>query len=225
MKRRHVALIASTLLALSLLAGCGQDAEDARNTIDMDLYPDGIGPNLEPSEASEVPTEAPEATESIKATEEPTPTEAPTPTKSSYMVDGYDFAEFYESGASVDEVVQNWTEDSVRVIVKARNKNIEAVLKDGDSFVMDESVGAYYSFAIYVPKKAANATTTADKSLMRIYKTELENAENREKMPYVFNIDDDITGTDLECPITITYEDGTEETITIYITKEYVAKF
>ncbi len=85
MKRRHVALIASTLFASSLLAGCGQDAEDARNTIDMDLYPDGIGPNLEPSEASEVPTEAPEATEateSIKATEEPTPTEAPTPTES-----------------------------------------------------------------------------------------------------------------------------------------------
>ena len=105
MKRRHVALIASTLLALSLLAGCGQDAEDARNTIDMDLYPDGIGPNRGTSEASEFPTEAPEAAESIKATEEPTPTEAPTPTESQYMVDGYDFTDYYESGKSLSEII------------------------------------------------------------------------------------------------------------------------
>lgn len=29
------------------------------------------------------------------------------------------------------------------------------------------------------------------------------------------------TGTDMEIPITITYEDGTEGSITVYITKEW----
>lgn len=177
-----------------------------------------------PTQVAEVkPTEAPVATEAPAPTEEPTPTEAPTPTESQYMVDEHDFAEYYESDARIEEVVQTWTDDSARIIVVGF-KDVNAVLKDGDSFVMDESVGAYYSFYVIVPKKAIEATTS-NETFVNIIDAPVKEEGNRDKMPYAFGIDDKETGTNVECPITITYEDGTEETITIYITKEYVAKF
>ena len=169
------------------------------------------------------PTEAPVATEAPEPTEEPTPTEAPAPTESEYMVDEHDFAEYYESDARIEDVVQTWNDDSARIVVVGF-KDVNAVLKDGDSFVMDESVGAYYSFYVIVPKKAVEATNGNEK-FVNIIDAPVKEASNRDKLPYAFSIDDEETGTDVECPITITYEDGTEETITIYITKEYVAEF
>ena len=54
MKRRSIVFLTSTLLAMSLLAGCGQDVQGGRHTVDDNLYPDGIGPSLEPSVAAEV---------------------------------------------------------------------------------------------------------------------------------------------------------------------------
>ena len=211
MKKRTMLMMAMMVMAFVLTAcSNGQQQQQAVTTT-----------TPAPTQVAEVkPTEAPVATEAPAPTEEPTPTEAPTPTESQYMVDGYDFAEFYESGAKVEEIVQDWTDDSVRVIVKAWGKKIIAVLEDGDSFVMEEAVGgSHFSFDMYVPRKANGVTTTVDKSFLRLHKNDRENTE---KLPFYFGIDDDATGTDVECPITITYEDGTEETITIYITKEYV---
>ena len=215
MKKRTTMMAMVMVVMAMVLTACGPEPQQQAVTTTTP----------EPTQVAEVkPTEAPVATEAPAPTEEPTPTEAPTPTESQYMVDGYDFAEFYESEKTLDEVVQTWDNDSARVIVVTWGENVEAVLKDGDSLVMDEEIGAYYMLYVCVPKKATGITTTVE-DFIRLHNTELEKEENREKMPYKIQVASKGTGTNVECPFTITYEDGTEEKLTLYITKEYEARY
>ena len=234
MKKRSIVTITAIIMSL-LLMGCTEgEAAPVTQTINR--------PTDAPTEEVK-PTEAPTPTEAVVETAEPT--EAPTPTeevkKSSSVIDGINFG-IYNTGdpiTFVSELQMNY--DSLRVVVLhggdgmyafSGGKGIakaEAILKDGDKFVMtlDDSLaypGDYY-FAFYTPKMykdwELNSTTEGVVTGNLYYEDSFASIKNAKMLCQVLKIENDITMEDGELSITVSYEDDTQETITVYITKDY----
>ena len=234
MKKRSIVTITAIIMSL-LLMGCTEgEAAPVAQTINR--------PTEAPTEEVK-PTEAPTPTEAVVETAEHTeapvdPTPSEEPKKNPNVIDGVNFSIYNLEVNPLTFVTEEHIDDCLRVIsiqggygysayIGGSNR-VEGLLKDGDSFIqtIDESLNnpGVYAFALYTPK---------------LYKDwQLNNTENIEytdiydldSMPYikqsyllgqVFKIKDDVTVEGAELSITVTYEDDTQETITVYITKDY----
>ena len=122
--------------------------------------------------------------------------------------------------------------DGVQKVYCENYEELYASLKDVDEpvvvvfdfFSPEKGQSILYNGAHYtIERDFLMDVTTTDKVVKKIYST----AENVMIFDYSENgicewgVSLDFTGTDVEIPIIIVYEDGSEETITVYITKEW----
>lgn len=111
-----------------------------------------------------------------------------------------------ENGKKVVDLVNDMPYDELKVIVWRKDSGAEAILSDGDSYQLED----------------------ADDNLYLYYSNQVQ--EIKSNTPHIklnvrgenvcgFNVF--VKGEDLEVSFTVVYEDGTEEDITIYITKDF----
>lgn len=125
-----------------------------------------------------------------------------------YIVDDINQEESSENKEpeNVLDFVEGEVDSDLCVLIADEQMNLVGnALKDGDSHTLDISEFLW----IYLPKKVSNVTTTT------------ENVKIWGGGDYTKALDLYFTDTNVEIPITVEYEDGTTEEITIYITKEW----
>lgn len=135
----------------------------------------------------------------------------------SNVVDGIDYREFYNGVPITRVITEQATYNTLKVIVTSgyggKNETVEMTLSDGDSLLMESEKGDYAMY-YYSPKKV----------------THVEKLERNDE--YLIDMSEDggavvaagtITkkGENVPTGIKVTYEDGTEDSITIYVTKNY----
>lgn len=210
-RQRNYVLVAIAMVAMAfVLTACSTGQQQP--TVTTTPAPTQVAEVV--ATPTPIPTEAPKAT--------PTPTEAPTstptPTVSPYVMGDIDFTEYFTDGKNWIEVVEGTNCDSIRVIVANQDDGFEAVLKDGDSFEMNKEKQGY-RFFIYAPKNVTSFDRTDE---MWDYLNVKSHSDKTEKIPYTFRPDDNFFIDGMDITITFTYEDGTQETATINLTKTYV---
>ncbi len=214
-KKLLVTLMLAAIMVMPLVAceGNVEPATPVATTAEVTEAPEPTEEVVEP----EV-TEAPEPTE--EPVVEPEPTEEPI-SEDPNIIDGIDFTEFnnqYHEEPDGDFIYvwdvmhQQAKYDNLRIVVISDAK-AEAILADGDSIVQEEENGSYNLF-IYRPKKIV--------SMEKIGGDEVELIETTyPSIAGMLEIGYEVTGTDIEAGVKVTYEDGTQESITIYVTKDY----
>ena len=220
-KKIIVTLILATVMVL-LMVACEGSADTAGTT-------DPVEAIAEPTEEVVEATEVAEPTEEVEVTEV---TEEPTPEvveNNPDVIDGIDFTDYHNYENKLDETIDSQADyDSMRAIAITSHR-VYAILKDGDSFKEDEETrqfedGGSYGFFVYAPKEIVDITFIGGENIHFISQSDL-GCEKSSKIKGAFGIPDEITGTDIECGAKVVYEDGSEETLTIYVTKEYVVEF
>lgn len=125
----------------------------------------------------------------------------------SEIVDGVQMVHY----KTYDELVSYFKTLDTPIIAVYNTGKIEegqAILYDGAYYTLQESCVA----TVKTPNVIKTVTSTAE----YVYILDVDYEGEHE-----WNISVETTGTDIEVPLTITYEDGTEETITVYITKDW----
>ena len=206
------AIMMAAVMAIPMVA-CESNVEPATpvaTTAEVTEAPEPTEEVVEP----EV-TEAPEPTEEVV---EPEPTEEPV-SDNPNIIDGIDFSAWYdgEVETSFDIIDEQADYDSLRIFITAKGKAY-AILADGESFTQEEEVG-HYTLLIYAPKPVTKVEAIGEHYM--IFGKKGIGAPDDSKIVDGGDIDPDFTATDYECGAKVTYEDGTEETIKVYITKEY----
>ena len=218
MKRILVVLLL-TVMAMSMVGCEGQTKPEVQNApteetvVETEVTEETVVEEPGGAEETVVETEAPEE-----------PTEMPTEDgveDNPNVIDGIDFTEFnkqYHEEKEGDYIYvwdvmhQQAKYDNLRIVVISDAK-AEAILADGDSIVQEEENGSYNLF-IYRPKKIV--------SMEKIGGDEVELIETTyPSIAGMLEIGYEVTGTDIEAGVKVTYEDGTQESITIYVTKDY----
>lgn len=147
--------------------------------------------------SSEEVSETPSSEEVSELTSEETSEPAPE------IVEGVQMVKF----DSIDELLSfgKSLEDTTIAVYEFFYKDKgQALLYDGAHYNIPED----FYLEIMSSKNITSATSTAENVAVR-------------KIDDYWTIYIETTGTDIEVPVTITYDDGTEETITIYVTKEW----
>ncbi len=115
---------------------------------------------------------------------------------------------YYET---YDELLEHiGTIDSTVIVIFSFNypEKGQTILYDGAHCTIEENL----TIDVKSPKVITNITSEKDSVFVVDYDYE---------GIHEWNITLETTGTDIEVPLTITYEDGTEETFTVYITKDW----
>lgn len=86
----------------------------------------------------------------------------------------------------------------------------QAILYDGAHYVLEEGLGLW----VESPQKEIGRVISSSNDIFIMSSFDMDDSEQ-------WCVWVNTTGTDIEVPVTIEYEDGTEETITIYVTKEW----
>jgi len=110
------------------------------------------------------------------------------------------------NGKKATDLSEDMSYNELKVFVWKYECGAKAILSDGDSYVMEDDDDLLY---LYYPRGVQNVKANRDS---------IEIRKQREKscgfwLP--------IKGEDLEVTLTVTYEDGSEENITIYVTKDF----
>lgn len=207
MKKRVIAIVVMVALVMSMVA-CGST-------------------QAQPVQESTPATKTETAAKSAEETKAETPAEVSThpsadelmeaaiaeTEKSSVVIDGIDF-----SSAKLDSYEQIISEqakyDTLKVFVVRDvygEYEIETVLSDGDSLICDDA--GTYEFIFYTPRTINKAVQESERN-MDAFAAEFTTYENLAASGFLTKQCDNIP-----IGITVRYEDGTEESITIYVTK------
>lgn len=224
MKRRFFTAVFAVVMAISL-AACGssevqqaQEDTDSPKTETVNESSDDSSTNSENSEKHEGSLKDIEA--ELARLEEESAKEREEREKEN-TVDGINYREFYNGVPITQVITEQATYDTLKVIVTSgygagagAQETVEMTLSDGDSLTMDSEKGIYALY-YYAPQKV----------------THLEKVEPNKE--YFFDMSDysdnkvvaagTVKGKAENAPfgIKVTYEDGTEDSITIYVTKDY----
>ena len=134
--------------------------------------------------------------------------------------DGYDFTEFNSGEKSLLKLVDVVSYDSLKLIVVNQN-GVDTILGDGNLFTQHEECGVYKYF-LYAPKKVAEVSAgDAYRYITVSHVPENEEIGCKENFIFTFMYCDEAKGENIPLPVEVLYEDGSRETITIYITKNY----
>lgn len=194
MKRRSVVLVLCLML-LMVLAGCGKEVAEENST----------------PPASEVVSEVVSEKVSEPASEEPSEVvseEVSEPaSEASEIFDGVQMV-YYETYEELIPFFDTVEEPVVAIYYFAYPEKGQAILYDGAHYTVEEN------FAITV--RASNVIKNVTSTAGSVQITNYEYEGNQEWSISIY-----ATGTDIEVPLTVVYEDGTEETLTVYITKDW----
>lgn len=207
MKKRVIAIVVMVALVMSMVACGSTQAQPVQESTPAPKTETAV----KPAEETKVETPAEEHTH-------PSDDElfaAATSEKSSeYVIDGVDFKEHEEYNTPYESIIEEQAEfDAERVFVvrDAYGKDdIEAILSNGDSLTC-AGEGVYY-FIFYSPKNVTK-TVQVEQNMERF----VGKVSEEEKIIARGYFDQ--TGDSIPVGIEITYEDGAEETFTIYVTK------
>lgn len=243
--RKFLAMAVSIILILIVLAGCGKNVEPTGSIGSAAAPTPTAAPTLEAAAPTEV-----EAVPTAEATPEATPTEAVVEDNPN-VIEGVDFTSYNEERKPIDIAMQNMKFEVPRLVVTRRVRTLTSLqdevmcmLKDGDKFV-EEPIqekpenydSTYFVYHIYAPKQIkkvsyneetiqvdsnGDGNTTADNHISSQVNDEFEWSGVQYSKSYSFWMAPLGMVTDDEVIITIEYEDGTSDQMTVYITKEYV---
>ncbi len=218
MKKMLVIMLA-VIMALST-AACGtvQPTTQTTPAPAVEVKPE-VTPEVSESEPTEAPKEEPEATEVVDETPEVTEevaeeTESNSDgfaSKANPVIDDIDFSGFFDGNTMEGRIIKEQAKyDSLKIFAISDKKVY--ILSDGDKFSEgenDEYVYWYYGpkDVLSMEKVQENSTFSDDTS---VYRGQVLATEELY----------DIPGNDIPVGIHVKYEDGTEESITIYVTKE-----
>lgn len=123
------------------------------------------------------------------------------------IVDGVQTV-YYETYEELCTCFENLEEPVVAVFHFGYPEKGQALLYDGAHYTVEEN----YIVTVKTPGVISDMYTTVTDVIISDYVI---------NDVHEWDIGVMGTGTDIEVPLTITYEDGTKETITVYITKEW----
>lgn len=198
MKKKVIAIVVMVVLVMSLVA-CGSTPASKTETA------------AESAEETKVETPAeehthPSAHELYEAAMADTE-------ESSVVIDGIDFSS--AKLHSYEQIISEQAKyDTLKVFVVRDvygEYEIETVLSDGDSLICDDA--GTYEFIFYTPRTINKAVQESERN-MEGFVSEFTTYENVAASGCLTKQCDNIP-----IGITVRYEDGTEESITIYVTK------
>ncbi len=237
MKRKVIAMLAIITL---FTAGCTKEEEPVADKETVEEEP--------------VSMESVDAAESSIAMENESlePTEPPTPTPNPYEIGGMDFQYYFDRDLywGIGDVTEKYEFEHLRIIVinnfaygKMHELNPITVIDDGDKYTLlrdpekeyDTQLNTYI-FAVYTPKAFKEWNLKGEDEEEAFYNSDFwyQNWNNgsyeKHLLPAYFYVNRTKNGEDRELQdaefsISVVYEDDTEETITVYFTKEYLLSY
>ncbi len=226
MKKMLVIMLA-VIMALST-AACGtvQPTTQTTPAPAVEVKPEVTpAPEVSEPEPTEAPKEESEATEVVEETPEVTEEAS---SDNPYVIDGIDFSAYYEKDGEfyhdgkldiISEILyENANYDDTKVFVFGTKTGLEGVLSDGDSYEMTKEAGTIY-FWYYTPKTLINV---AIKSGNERASFGTQPSEHSDRIVVISRIAAEEQFEDLPQELLLTYDDGTEESVTIYVTQQYV---
>ena len=217
------------VLAISLVmvvVACGSAGDDVQTepvpTLESETVEAPV-PEVSEPKPTEAPMEEPEATEEVEETPEVTEEVAEeadsdidivkVATEDNPVVDGIDFSEYYTSNQPVGYAMNEQAKyDTLKVFVASDKDGIH-ILSDGDKFTQKD--GCKYVYWYYGPKAPSSIEQTQKES--DFY--DATSTFGGKVLAYE-ELHSGLTGEDMPVGIQVKYEDGTEDSITIYVTKE-----
>ncbi len=216
-KMKKVRFVAMLITASLLVTLTGCDGSTGAATSSTTNPSTTVTTPVETVEATPTPEEVAKPTEEpveVNPTEEAVPTEEPVVEVD--PMQEYDFTPYNEWQKSETYFNKIMEFDSLRwvavwVNVDEHKKEVFSILKDGDS-VEEVDSSLFYNYYLYVPKKIVSASSVGNKD----FQTKIMDSSG----VVLGNVDFELASCDnLEATVEVTYEDGTSETITIYITR------
>lgn len=186
-------------------------------------------PEVSEPEPTEAPKEEPEATEVAEETPEVTEeiaenTEDELSDLDFWMqgapetVDGIDFSPYYNNEASFWDVVdENANYDEPKIFVVSM-RGVEMILSNGDSIKERLADKLSYTYRYYIPQKVVSSEAANDDTLLA--GTGAYPIPETSKIAVVGCLKASVTGKDIPVSVKFVYEDGSEETVTIYVTRD-----
>ncbi|CDA69082.1 hypothetical lipoprotein [Clostridium sp. CAG:510] len=190
-KATKVALIVILVFTLAMATGCGKKKNK----------------NTEPTTPSTTVTKEETTPEVVEPTES-TPVETVEPTETVSETEDIESIDLSQYSNAVDCINALQSYDDLLIIVwNSENGGGQTILKNGDHYKNSASSSFFF-----------NRTPENDNIKDATLECKDNNAELRKtKKNYGFIT---VTGEDVEYKATFIYKDGTEETITVYITEE-----
>lgn len=123
------------------------------------------------------------------------------------IVDGVQMI-YYETYADMNKTLENLDKSAVVAYSFYTPEKGQAIMYDGAHYTIEKD----FATIVRCPNTIKKVTSTEE--YVHILDYDYEGVHEWAITIYT-------TGTDIEVPLTITYEDGTEETLTVYITKDW----
>ena len=134
-----------------------------------------------------------------------------------FLIDGYDFAPYNARKANIRETLDMLEYDEPRVLVSTYYNGCIAILSNNNLYGMRQGNGSYIFF-LYLPREDEVESITVNEDFEL-----LNNFSFYDRNVYGITLlhGKDIVG-DIPVEATITYKDGSSESIEVLITKDYV---
>ena len=186
-------------------------------------------PEVSEAEPTEAPKEEPEDTEAVEETPEVTEENAENPEDElsdldfwmqgvPETVDGIDFTPWYNNEASFFDVVEEYADYEEPKIFVVSNRGVEMILSNEASIKERLVDKMNYKYYYYLPKKVVSSETVSDDILLAGAGEYL--IPETSKIAVVGGLKLSVTGKNIPVSVKFVYEDGTEDTVTIYVTRD-----
>lgn len=186
-----ITVILATMFAA--LVGCSEPAEKMVEDSETEVISEELVEVTTNSEVSEPVFEEPSEVVSEEVSE---------------IVDGVQMV-YYETYEDFLTFFENLQEPVIAVFHFTEHvEEGQAILYDGARYILSEN--------FIVTVKTPEIISSMESSNKYVYISDYDYKGSHE-----WDITLETTGTDIEVPLTITYEDGTTDTLTVYITKDW----
>ena len=135
-----------------------------------------------------------------------------------YIIDGINFGGFYNhtTAESIYDIIEEKADyDSLKVFAFTKDGPL-TILSDGDSLIQDEQ-NEDYIYTYYSPKPISDVKRIREGAYVETF----DRIYNLYPHVAAFEKTYDLKGDNVPMGVKVTYEDGTEDSITIYVTKDY----
>lgn len=213
--RNIIGLICSIVLVFTMLTGCSEQSASTGSNANAGAN-DTQAAQATPSSAEGTSSEAQQPA-SQESTVEETASSAEVVADNPYIIDGIDFTDYYAGNKPIKHFFLNELNyDSLRWVVMYKDEidsSIIGIYKDGDSVNWDaERITFWYLYSL---KKVVSYEKLSE---FKKYSTEIADGEKGYWVDVIF--ENDLTYNNDEVTFRFTYEDGTTEDITVYVTSE-----
>ena len=240
MRKRYSLLV--SLIAFIVLAGCANKAQSAATTEQPTVVP---RVEMDAEKSIESPTEA---EKDIERVETAYATETPTPTPNPYEIGGMDFKNYMDRdlGWWIGDITAKYKFEELRIIVfnNYRGNTMDimpvAVIQNGDEYTLtldeEKKYDTFlntYAFMIYTPRPCKGFKLKGEDDPEAFYKSDFWYEEIKidtkqyNLVPAIFmvNFNKQEELHNAELSVIVTYEDDTQDTITVYITKDFILNY